>query len=97
MAGLDPAILTCPESVHDIRLQGVPDEDRERGPGEGWQDYAYEPIPQTYAEWSYLGQAAEANFGFLSDIDMRWWPVTGSCPITGPFTIDGQLRYSAAC
>lgn len=33
----------------------------------------------------------------LSDIDMRWWPVTGSCPIAGPFTIDGQLRYSAAC
>lgn len=28
----------------------------------------------------------------LADIDMRWWPVTGSCPIAGPFTIDGTIQ-----
>lgn len=67
-AGLDPSILTCPESVHDIRLKGVPDEDRDREPGEDWENYAYGPIPQTYAEWSYLGQATDPNFGFLSDL-----------------------------
>lgn len=73
MAGLDPSILTCPESVHDICLKGVPDEDREKDAGsETWQDYAYGPIPQTFAEWSYLGQATDPNFGFLSDLDMQF-------------------------
>lgn len=73
MAGLDPTILTCPESVHDIHLKGVPDEARERdgGSAEIWADYAYGPIPQTYAEWSYLGQATDPNFGFLSDLDIQ--------------------------
>ncbi|EME42621.1 hypothetical protein DOTSEDRAFT_89963 [Dothistroma septosporum NZE10] len=73
MAGLDPSILTCPESVHDIVLKGVPEEDRDKNePSEAWQDYAYGPIPQTYAEWSYLGQATDPNFGgVLHDLDMQ--------------------------
>lgn len=72
MAGLDPAILICPESVHDIVLKGVADEDRDKNePSEAWQDYAYGPIPQTYAEWSYLGTATDPNFGFLHDLDMQ--------------------------
>lgn len=73
MAGLDPSILTCPESVHDIRLKGVPDEDRDaKDQPDEWQDYAYGPIPQTYAEWSYLGQATDPNFGFMNDLELQF-------------------------
>ena len=74
MAGLDPSILTCPVSVHDIVLKGVSDEDRDAKdqPDDTWQDYAYGPIPQTYAEWSYLGQATDPNFGFINDLEMQF-------------------------
>jgi hypothetical protein len=59
--------------VHDIRLEGVPDEDRDATdqPDE-WQDIAYGPIPQTFAEWSYLGQATDPNFGFINDLAMQF-------------------------
>lgn len=73
MAGLDPLILTCPESVHDIHLKGVPDDDRRTKDEQGeWHDYAYGPIPQTYAEWSYLGQATDPNFGCINDMDSQF-------------------------
>ena len=79
MAGLDPSILTCPESVHDIRLKGVPDEDRDaQDQPDEWQDYAYGPIPQTYAEWSYLGQATDPNFGFMDELELQFPPPTAS-------------------
>ncbi|GIZ48278.1 hypothetical protein CKM354_001134600 [Cercospora kikuchii] len=79
MAGLDPSILTCPESVHDIRLKGVPDEDRDaQDQPDEWQDYAYGPIPQTYAEWSYLGQATDPNFGFMNELELQFPPPTAS-------------------
>lgn len=82
MAGLDPLILTCPESVHDIHLKGVPDDDRRTKEEQGeWHDYAYGPIPQTYAEWSYLGQATDPNFGCINDMDPQFGGGVGSLVI----------------